>query len=214
MGWLRGAGIAAGFLVAAVALFPMRVALDVVAPTDVEVGEASGSIWRGRLNDVTWRGEKLGDFDATVSLLDLPSSPGLRLANGAGSLKSAVIRGAAGGFTVADATIVLPVSHFAAAAPADLAISITDGASAWRDGACVHAAGRVASPPVPGLGLPAFRGDLACEGGRLLARMASDSGAVVLEISPSLDTLAFRSAASTLEPILVMLGIKRADLRT
>ena len=212
--WLLGVGLAAGFLVAAVALFPLRVALDVAAPTGLQVREASGTIWRGRLNDVNWRGQRLGDFDASMSLIEMLPSPGLRLANGSGPLKSAVVHGAAGGFTVADATIVLPVSHFADAAPTDLAISITDGATAWRDGACVHARGRIASPPAPGLGLPAFGGDLACEGGRLLARLTSDSGAVVLEINPALDALAFRSATSALEPVLVMLGIKRAGLGT
>lgn len=210
--WLRGSALVLAFIIALVAMFPLRVAWDAArAPADLTLGEASGTIWSGQLRRVAWRGVAMGDFDASLSPMDLLPSPALRLANGSGPLKSAIVRGDGSGFTMSDATIRLALGDVVAGAPADLSASITNAAVSLQGERCTGAAGMIVSPPAPGLGLPAFDGLLACDRGVILARLSSEAGDVVVEISPSRATLAYRSASAALVPALAALGIPAAQ---
>lgn len=206
--WLRGAGLVLAFLVAAVAMFPLRMGLDVAqAPADLTVGDANGTIWSGRLRDVEWRGVALGDFETSISPLDLLPSPALRLTNGSGSLQSALVRSDRDGLAISEAAIRLVLADVVDGAPPNLSATITNGEVSLHSGRCTHAAGLIESPPAPALGLPAFAGALACDRGALLARLTSKAGDVVLEISP---TLAYRTASPALQPALAALGISAA----
>lgn len=210
--WLRGGALLLAFVIALVAMFPLRMAWDAArAPADLTLDEASGTIWSGQLRRVAWRGVGLGDFDASISPLDLLPSPALRVANGSGPLKSAMVRGDGGGFTMSDATIRLSLGDVVAGAPADLSASITNAAVSLQGERCTHAAGMIESSPAPGLGLPAFDGVLACDRGVILARLRSETGDLVVEISPGGDTLAYRSASAALVPALAALGIPAAQ---
>jgi hypothetical protein len=118
-------------------------------------------------------------------------------------LKSAIMRGDGGGFTISEATVELALSDVVAGAPANLSASITNAAVSLQGGRCTRAAGQIASPPAPALGLPAFGGVLACDRGAILARLSSEAGDVVLELSP----LTYRTASTLLLPALAALGI-------
>jgi len=210
--WLRGGALLLAFVIALVAMFPLRMAWDTVrAPADLTLGEASGTIWSGQLRRVAWRGVDLGDFAASLSPLDLLPSPALRLANGSGPLKSAMVRGDGGGFTMSDATIRLALGDVVAGAPADLSASITNAAVSLQGERCTQAEGLIESPAALALGIPAFEGALACDGGAILARLNSEAGDVVLEIGPGLDSLAYRTASTPLLPALAALGIAAAQ---
>ena len=76
---------------------------------------------------------------------------------------------------------------------------------------CTQAAGLIESPSASALGLPAFAGVLACDRGVILARLSSEAGDVIVEISPGWDTLAYRSASAALVPALAALGIPAAQ---
>lgn len=210
--WWRGSALALVFLIAAATLFPLRLALDAAQPpAGLSVGEATGTIWNGRLRNVNWRGVALGDFDASLSPLDLLPSPALRLANGSGLLKSATVRSDGDGFEIAGAAITLPLADIVSRAPPDISATISEGAVSLRGGRCTRAAGRIETPPAPALGLPAFRGVLACDRGALLVRLESEAGEVVLDVSPDLDSLAYRAASPALQVALVALGIPAAS---
>ena len=209
--WWRGGALVAAFLVAAAAMFPLRLGLSAARPpAGLSVGEATGTIWRGHLRDVAWRGVSLGNFEASISPLDLLPSPALQLANGSGLLKSATVRSDGDGFAIFDAAATLPLADIVSGAPPDIAASITEGSVSLREGRCTRAAGRIASPPAPAIGLPAFGGTLACDRGALLARLESEAGEVVLEVSPDLDGFAYRSASPALLAALGALGIPAA----
>lgn len=210
--WLRGSALVLAFIIALVAMFPLRVAWDAArAPADLTLGEASGTIWSGQLRRVAWRGVALGDFDASLSPLDMLPSPALRLANGSGPLKSAMVRGDGSGFTMSEATIRLALGDVVAGAPADLSASITNAAVSLQGERCTQAAGDIESLPAPDLGLPALDGVLACDRGVILARLSSEAGDVVAEIDPGRETLAYRSASAALVPALAALGIPAAQ---
>jgi general secretion pathway protein N len=209
--WWRGGALALAFLVAATVMFPLRLALDAAPPpAGLSVGEATGTIWSGRLRDVAWRGAALGDFEASLSPLDLLPSPALRLANGSGLLKSAIVRSDGDGFEISGAAITLPLADIVSDAPPDIAATIHEGAVSLRSGRCTRASGTIETPPAPTLGLPAFRGALTCDRGALLARLESQAGEVVLEVSPKLDSLAHRAASPALKVALLALGIPAA----
>lgn len=202
--WLRGGALVLAFVIALAAMFPLRMAWDAAdAPADLTVGDASGTIWSGQLRHVAWRGVALGDFQTSISPLDVLPSPALRLAGGSGPLKSAIMRGDGGGFTISEATVALALSDVVAGAPANLSASITNAAVSLQGGRCTRAAGQIVSPPAPALGLPAFGGVLACDRGAILARLSSEAGDVVLELSP----LTYRTASTLLLPALAALGI-------
>lgn len=206
--WIRGSVLAATFVIACIAAFPLRMAWDVaVAPAELTVGEASGTIWSGRLQDVRWRGAERGDFDASLSPIDLFPTPAVRLANGSGPVKSVVVRAGPDELVLSDATISVSLSEVIAGAPPDLSATIGGGRLTLRAGRCTHAAGTVASPAAPALGLPAFAGTLACDRGALLARVNSQAGDAVLEISPAFDRVAYRSASPMLQAALAAVGI-------
>ena len=204
--WWRGAGLVLAFLVAAVAMFPLRMAWDAAqGPAELPVGDANGTIWSGQLRNVEWRGVALGDFEASLSPLDLLPSPALRLTNGSGPLKSAMLRSDGDGFAISQAVIRLALADVVTGAPPNLSATITNGEVSLRSGRCTHAAGLIESPPA--LGRPAFAGALTCDRGALLARLKSDAGDVVLEISPA---LAYRTASPALQLVLAALGIPAA----
>jgi len=208
--WLRGSVIAFAFASAAAAMFPLRTALDAApTPTNISVGDVSGTIWSGRLRDVAWGNFFLGDFEVSLPLLDLLPSPGIRLTNGSRALKTAMMRGDGDGdgFAISEAIVRLALADLVAGAPPDVSASITNGAVSLQGGRCTHAAGRIESPPVLAVGLPAFDGALACDRGVFLAHLTSEIGDIVLEISPALDRVAYRSASPALQPALAALNI-------
>lgn len=210
--WWRGGALALVFVVAAAVMFPLRLALDAAtSPADLTVGEATGTIWSGRLRSVEFRGVALGDFETSLSPLDLLPSAALRIANGSGSLKSATVRSNGDGFEISGAAITLPLADIVSGAPPDIAAAISDGAVSLRGGRCTRAAGRIESPSAPALGLPAFRGALGCDRGALLARLESEAGEVVLEVGPDLNSLGYRAASPALQIALAALGIPAAS---
>lgn len=211
--WLRGGALVLAFMIALAAMFPLRMAWDAAgAPADLTVSDPSGTIWSGQLGRVTWRGVALGDFQTSISPFELFPSPALHLSGGSGPLKSAILRGDGEGFTISEATVALPLSDVVAGAPTNLSASITNAAVSLQGGRCTRAAGQIASPPAPALGLPAFVGVLACDRGVILARLSSEAGDVVLELGPDLDTLSYRTASPPLLPALAALGIAAAQI--
>lgn len=207
----HGLVLAVVFVIAAVAMFPLRVVWDAAsAPADLSVSNATGTVWSGRLETVTWRGVALGDFDAALSPLDLLHGPAARLSNGSGPLKSARLHASGGSVSLSEAIISVRLADLVSNAPAELIARISDGAVDLREGVCISAAGRIEAPPAPSLGLPAFRGDLSCEGGAFLARMESETGQAVLELGPALDRIGYRSASPTLAIALAAIGIPAA----
>jgi hypothetical protein len=210
--WLRGGALALAVVIALAAMFPLRMAWDHVrAPGDLTIGEASGTIWSGELRDVAWRSFALGNFQTSLSPLDVLPTPALRLTGGSGPLKSAIVRGDGVGFTISEAAINLALGDVVAGAPADLSASIANAAVSLKGGRCTHAAGLIESPPAQALGLPAFEGALACDRGTILARLSSEAGDVVLEISSGPDRLTYRTASTPLLPALAALSIPAAQ---
>lgn len=207
MTWLRGAALLLAFALAAIVMFPLRMAWAAAPPAGLGVAGIHGTIWAGRLTGVSWRGADLGDFDVSMSPFDLLPAPALRLTNGTGVLKQAVLRGAGDRIDIADAELTFPLAALSPLAPPDLAAQINGGAVTLADGQCTSAAGKIALPAAPSLGLPAFNGALACDKGLILAQLESTAGNLMLELSSGFERISVRSASPPLELALGAIGI-------
>jgi len=205
----RIAAVGLAFLVAAIALFPLRMAWGAAAPgAGLSVASVDGTIWAGRITGVVWRGQALGDFDTSLSLADLLPQPAIRLANGTGPLRTALVRASSGSQSISEADIRLPLRTLAPQLNADGRIRISDAALDLRGETCATASGRIDIPAIPSLGLPATTGTLACENGALLARLSSEAGDAVLAVDNlSSGRLCWRSASAPLAVLLAALGM-------
>lgn len=212
MMWLRGLALVTTFTAAAAAMVPLRTAWATGNPHgDLAVADVSGTIWGGRLTGVAWRGIALGDFDASISPLELLPTPALRLTNGTGPLKAAVLRVAHNRLDVSGASIVFSFGEVVPGSSRDLAARIIAAEVGLHDGRCTSAAGRIETPAASSIGLPAFSGTLSCDQGVLLAHLSSGAETMVLELATTLDHVAYRSASPALDIALTAAGIPPAQ---
>jgi general secretion pathway protein N len=63
--------VAATFVIAALALLPLRIALSNAPSQGLTASSASGTIWQGQLTDAAWRGIRLGTLDIALQPLAL-----------------------------------------------------------------------------------------------------------------------------------------------
>lgn len=187
----RGGFFVVAFLLAAIALLPLRLALDAfdIGRTGVAAREAIGSVWGGALRDTQFRDTRLGDLDASLGALPLLAGRArIRLGRNDGALASAAERadrfeGAVtvtrNSYAVADLTARLPLA--AQFAPLPVTALDTSALSArFVAGACASASGAVTittAGNLAGVPLPAtMTGNARCDGAALLLPLAGAAG--------------------------------------
>jgi|GEM_PF-3290129 len=183
----RGLFLLAALLVALVALFPLRLALG-AAGDGLSARAVEGSVWFGRLEEARVRDLPLGDVHLRASVLPLLVGD-LRFDVRGDRVRGTVVAGS--GVTDVDGRIVdLPAIGGVALRALDL-----EGVTAlFRDGRCAEARGRVRAVPAAG---PTLEGALRCDGGALLAPLASPSGRERIDLRLSPDgTVSLAGAAS------------------
>jgi hypothetical protein len=207
---LRLGVIALAFLIAAIAMLPLRMAWAVApASTDVSVAHIDGTVWDGHIAGVRWRGHALGDFDTSISPADFLPQPGLLLSGGTGPLRSAMLRSGGDALTISRADIRVDLASLAPALSTSAVVSISHGQITLQRNTCLSASGQIDVPPTEQIGLPAFTGTLACDGGTLLAQLSSAAGDVVLELNGA-SHVSWRSASPALAAMLVGAGIPKS----
>lgn len=172
------------FLVALVALLPMRLALGWLGLDEqgVAARRAEGSVWSGKLVETRLGDAPLGDLSAGLSPVQLlvgrarvdvetdGDKPG-GLAGGVG-----VSRNSLG---IDDMTGVVPVAAVFAPLPIE-SLDLGDVSARFEGGACERAEGRVKatlSGEIAGLALTqGLTGNARCEGGALLLPLQGGSG--------------------------------------
>jgi general secretion pathway protein N len=164
------------FLLALVALFPLRLALDGLGADRLGLAarKAEGSIWLGRLVEAQANRVPLGDLTTRLNLLPLFVGTA-RVEFDGQTLDGALVQSLRTvGVTRITGDLPLGVTF----APLPLASAGFDRFTVrFRDGACEQAAGeaRIAlGGPLASVGTLA--GPARCDGGRLLLPLASPSG--------------------------------------
>jgi general secretion pathway protein N len=189
----RGVFFLCAFLFAAVALLPLRLALDWLAIDTLGVAarSAEGSIWMGALREVRVGGGAIGDLRARLDPLPLAAGRArvemdrLERNDAAPPLEGAVIvsRHAIG---LDNVNASLPLGATFAPLPIG-AVELSQVNVRFRDGLCDHADGLVKAQvtgDVTGISLPGgLSGNARCEAGALLLPLASQGGAEMLSLT-------------------------------
>jgi len=183
MRWRWSAWLLGIALLALVALFPLRVALD--ATDVVRVGltarQVAGTIWYGRLGDLHLGNRPLGTFEVALNPAALVvgrASMKFRRIDGIdGPLAGKLVVGSRRGVT--DLSGRVAVGDIFAPLPIE-SLEFKDFNVLFRDGMCVEAAGQVTPViAIPVLGIQfgsGLRGAMQCDGRRARVTMASASG--------------------------------------
>lgn len=168
------AGLAALFLLALVALLPLRVGAGQMP--GLSAREASGTIWAGRLHAAAYGPLVLGDVDARVSALPLLLGRAEVVLQGEGFVARLSRHG------VDDATGTLPVGADLGALPVE-AMTFEHFAAAFRDGDCDAAQGRVGlTLAMPGAAPLVLSGEARCAGAALLLPLRGPGGMERLDL--------------------------------
>lgn len=172
------------FLFALLALFPLRLAFNMLALQENGLSGRAihGSVWWGDIEQLTLGGVPLGNVEARLSAVQLlVGRARMDFARHRGApddLKGAVSVNTSS-FGVDDVTAHIGVGGHFAPLPVN-GLDFDDLSVRFADGACVRAEGRLKvrmSPAVQGLNLSqGLSGEAVCDGDTLLLPLASQSG--------------------------------------
>lgn len=215
----RGLFFLCVFLLAVVALLPLRLALDwlTLDQQGLSARKAEGSVWLGRLAEARFGDAPLGDLGARLSPIQL--LVGRARVDLEGTDESAPqMKGALGvsrnSFGVDDMTAAIPVGAVFAPLPIDT-LDLSDVSVRFKDRQCDHAEGRVRATvagDIAGISLgQGLGGNARCEGGALLLPLQGQSGMERLVIKLFEDgryelDLAVRPTDPALGPKLILSG--------
>ncbi len=172
------------FLIALVALIPLRLALGWLSldQKGLSARKADGSIWLGSLTESRMGDAPLGDLSAQLSPIQLlVGRARVDIANregGAGRIAGGlgVTRNS---FGVDDLTAAIPVASVFAPLPIET-LDLSDVSVRFEDGQCARADGQVKaalSGEIAGINLAqGLTGNARCEGGALLLPLQGQSG--------------------------------------
>lgn len=170
-------------LVGLVAFFPLRVAIDLsTGPTTaISARQVGGSVWNGRIGDLSVKQQSLGTFDISTRFLPLflgrLELDAARLDAGDGPLSLRLVTGG-NREGIIDAQGRLPIGDLVAPLPLD-AVLLEDVTLLFVDGRCEKAEGSVSLLPsvISPIPVEGFSGSISCgSDGRGLAEFASERG--------------------------------------
>jgi general secretion pathway protein N len=172
------------FLVALVALTPLRLALGWLALDDkgVSARKANGSVWLGGLTEARIGDAPIGDLSTRLSPIQLLVGRARidvsNRADGRGRMEGG-IGVTRNSFGVDDLTAAIPVAAVFAPLPIDT-LDLSDVSVRFQDGQCARAEGQVKamlSGDIAGINLAqGLTGNARCEGGALLLPLRGQSG--------------------------------------
>lgn len=187
-------GLIAVFLIALIALFPMRLAFGMFGMDryGLSARTVTGSLWWGRIGQLTLSDVSLGTVDAGLSPLSLlvgRARIGVSRKKGAPDDIEGALTAGFGRIGIDDATGKLSLGAAAAPLPVG-SVDLSDVSVRFSGGLCGAAEGQVRahlSAQIPGINLSqGLSGTARCEGPALLLPLVSQSGMekITLRVSP------------------------------
>lgn len=213
------AAFAATLLLAALALFPLSLAIRLLGldQAGLSARAARGSVWGGALDAARFGPVDLGNVRVRLQLL--PLLVGRARVDFNGAIGSGGISVSPGRRGVDDVTAVLPPLTNLGLLAVDR-VALDDLSVAFADGRCVRAEGRVRltlAGGVAGLALPGgLSGTARCEGRELVAPLVGQSGLETLTLRIDKDgryraRLAIRATDPALGLALGALGFRPGE---
>lgn len=170
-------------LMALLALVPLRIALVGLVEQGFTARQVAGTVWYGRIGELSLRARRLGTFEVRLDpgplLVGAVQLGFHRMDDPNGSLDGTLVAGAARG--IGSTSGRLAIAGLAGQIPVDT-LQLDDVTILFRGGQCVEASGRVTmlvAASLPGLSGAQFQGAPACDGERVRFVLAGPAGAEV-----------------------------------
>lgn len=171
------------FLLSLLALVPLRVALGGLAEQGFTARQVAGTIWYGRVGELSLRARRLGTFEVRLDpgplLIGAVQLGFHRMDDLNGALDGTLVAGSADGIRSTSGR--LAIAGLAGQLPLD-SLQLDNVTILFRGGQCAEASGRVTmlvAAPLPGLSGAQFQGAPRCEGERVRFILAGPAGAEV-----------------------------------
>jgi general secretion pathway protein N len=176
-------------LIALLLLLPLRIALSAadLQQLGLSARQVGGTIWQGRIGELTLGRQLLGTFDVRLDpaalMVGRVAMPFERLDQIQGPL-TGVLRAGGSVTGVERLSGAIPAGNLLGGAPID-SLTFTDTTILFEDGRCAQASGRLAANLAVRFGPLAldrgFGGSVSCDGDRVRARLASQAGSEQVE---------------------------------
>ncbi len=206
----RSIGLAALFVLALLALWPLRLAG--LAGSGLTARTVTGTVWSGRLEAAQLQGLPLGDIDAGLAPLPLLGGT-LRLGFVGPVIRGAVVQRRGGGGIVDVSGRLLPGQIAGLSVDAIEFDAVSLG---FADGACSVASGRIVLQPGGAIASQGvFSGTPRCDGPALLVPLVSAAGRSRLDLRVTADgryraSLALDGVTERDRPALLAAGFQPA----
>lgn len=173
---LRALAVLIGFLAIAIWLTPLRfvVGLANLEPAGISTSGVEGSIWNGRLEDVTIHGARLGDANVAADPLSLLTGQPAFAFRSNGPITEGKISANASRTIFTGLRGQLALTQIDTEAPSDAVITFINTSLSLSPSACFTASGSVRVVGMQSAGLPDMAGPLSCEEGRLRLALTPD----------------------------------------
>lgn len=168
--------VIAGFVAVGVWLTPLRVVIDLanLEASGLQTGAVHGSIWNGRIDDLTLRGANMGDFTVAADPLSLVTgAPKLSFRSNGPILEGAVTSKASGA-AFANLRGQLALTQLDPQAPSGAVLTFFDTNLDLASNTCRTASGQARVVGMAAAGLPDMSGPISCETGRLRLALKPD----------------------------------------
>ena len=170
-------------LLSLLALVPLRVAVGGLVDQGFTARQVAGTIWYGRIGELSRRARRLGTFEVRLDpgplLIGAVHLGFRRMDDPNGALDGTLVAGSTSGVRATSGR--LAIAGLAGQLPLDT-LQIDGVTILFRGERCAEASGRVTmlvAAPLPGLGGAQFQGSPRCEGERVRFVLAGPAGAEV-----------------------------------
>jgi hypothetical protein len=179
----------AGFLIFAIALFPLRFALAQARLETPEfvIGDARGAVWNGELAGLSWQGLQLGDVDVALQPVRLLTGQVAMAFKSGGPVSSGVLAQSGSAWALDDLNGRIALAGVVAGLPPEASAYLTRGSLGLGADGCLSASGVVSVDGLPSPAPARLEGDLACAGRALTAQLASPEGGGEINVRVAID---------------------------
>ena len=172
-------------LLSLLALVPLRVALGGLVDQGFTARQVAGTVWYGRIGELSLRARRLGTFEVRLDpgplLIGAVNLGFHRMDDPNGNLDGTFVAGSTRGIRSTSGR--LAIAGLVGKLPVDT-LQLDGVTMLFRGGQCAEASGRVimlVAAPLPGLGGVQYQGAPRCEGERVRFVLAGPSGAGEVE---------------------------------
>ncbi len=173
-------------LLSLIALVPLRVAIGGLADRGFTARQVAGTIWYGRIGELSLRGSRLGTFEVALDpgpvLIGAIELGFDRMDDPQGPLGGTFVGGSKSGIRTSSGR--LSIAGLIGKIPADV-VTLDAVTILFKGGQCIEASGTIGiaiAAPLPGLGAVQYRGTPTCDRDRVRFLLSGPAGGGTVEL--------------------------------